>query len=439
MIIPPPEKASPELMSSGRWRRIVPVAFITYTIFFINRTSISLALPSMSRELHMNSTGAGQAVGIFFWGYLLLQTPGGYLAGRWSVKRLISASLVVSGIFAIGCGLVRSEGELRVMRFLLGVAQGGVWPAILMLLAHWFPRAERARANAYCLMCLPVALAISSPLSGWILGRWDWRVMFVAEGALPIVWLVVWWWFIDDNPQQARWISMEERDFLVRTLAEQSAELAPDASEYSWRSVFRPRLLMVFGSYFLLVCGQYGYLFWLPTALENAKAMTNLQAGILSALPYVVTVVGMGLLSQHSDRTGERHGHVAAGLAWAGLVMLAGVLTSRGAPLTAFFLVCLVGAGCYGALGPIWAIPMETLPRPVLGSVMGLMNGLGQLGGYFGPLIVGALNQYTGNFASAFALLSMTWFVGSALILLSKPRAVTFNSPRPPIRVKGPA
>ena len=158
-----------------------------YTIAFIDRTNISLALPSMSRDLHMDPAQAGDAAGVFFWGYLLLQIPGGYLAQRWSAKKFVSILLVLWGLAAVACGLVTTWRELWVMRLLLGVAEGGVWPAVLVMLSHWFPRAERARANAYWMLCMPVAVVVSSPLSGWILGRWDWRVLLIAEGALPFV------------------------------------------------------------------------------------------------------------------------------------------------------------------------------------------------------------------------------------------------------------
>ena len=370
----------------------------------------------------MSPTQAGDAAGVFFWGFLLLQIPGGYLAERWSAKRFVSVLLVLWGICAMGCGLVRSWGEFRTMRFLLGVAEGGVWPATIVLLSHWFPRGERARANAYWMLCLPVAVVISSPLSGWILGRWDWRVLLIAEGGLPILWLVVWWWFIDDHPHEARWISLEERDFLVRTLAREATDVVPLSTESYLRTLLRPQVLAMVVMYFLLLAGSYGYLFWLPTALSSAKAMSNFQVGVLNALPYGFTAIGMVLLSQHSDRKGERRGHVAVGLAWSGTFLLASVFASHGTPLMSFFFICLVGAGCYGALGPFWAIPSETLPRSVAGSAIGLLTGLGNLGAYFGTLAVGILHQRTGNFLYGFGLLSVGWFLGAALAMQISPR-----------------
>ena len=226
-----------------RWLRIIPTAFVMYTIAYIDRTNISMALPSMSRELHMTPTQAGNAAGIFFWGYLLLQIPGGYLAERWSAKRFVSVLLVAWGICSVACGLVHTARQFWVMRLLLGVTEGGVWPATLVLLAHWFPRAERARANGYWMLCQPAAVILASPLSGWILGHWDWRVLLISEGALPFVWLVVWWRFIDDHPHQARWISAAERDHLESTLLRESAELEPVSPEPFLRTLVRPQVL----------------------------------------------------------------------------------------------------------------------------------------------------------------------------------------------------
>src|SRR5438270_10729695 len=193
--------------SDQRWLRIIPVALIMYVFAFVDRNNVSMALPSMSRELHMDPAQAGSAVGIFFWGYLLLQIPGGYFAQRWSAKKFVAILLVFWGLTAIGCGLVHTAGQFWWMRLLLGVAEGGVWPATLVLLANWFRRRERARANAYWMLCLPLAVVVSSPISGWMLDHWNWRVMLMAEGALPLLWLGPWLALMDDRPAQAKWIS----------------------------------------------------------------------------------------------------------------------------------------------------------------------------------------------------------------------------------------
>jgi len=372
-----------------RWRRIIPVAFVMYTIAFINRTNLSLALPDISRDLHMDAAQAGDAAGIFFWGYILLQVPGGYIAQRWSAKRFVSVLLVLWGGTSIACGLVTSWRELWGLRFLLGVVQGGVWPATLVLLAHWFPRAERARANAYWMLCLPVAMVISSPISGWILSHYNWRVMLMAEGALPFLWLLVWHRLISDYPQQARWISAGERDHLESTLQQEKALLASPKPEPYRRALTRPQVLLMVAIYFLANIGCYGFLFWLPTILDSARKFKPFWVGVLFAVPFVVTGIGMVVNSRHSDRTQERRRHVAVAYGGAGLALLAAVAAGQEHFLLAYAFITLASGGMYGALGPFWGIPTETLPPHLAGSAMGMINALGNLGGYFGPLVVG--------------------------------------------------
>src|SRR5277367_858268 len=196
-------------MKKLRWLLIIPVALVMYTISYVDRTNISLALEpnlsSMMRDLRMDDEMKGRAGGIFFLGYVLLQIPCGHLAGRWSAKRLISILLVCWGVCAAGCGLVRTFTQFEAMRFLLGMAESGVFPATLVLIAHWFPRSERARANAYWSLCQPLAIVASANITSQLLSSYGWKPMLVIEGALPFVWLPVWWLVMADHPAEAKW------------------------------------------------------------------------------------------------------------------------------------------------------------------------------------------------------------------------------------------
>lgn len=412
--------ADPSAIPSERWMRIISVAFIMYTIAYIDRTNVSLALPSMSRDLHMDPTHAGDAVGVFFWGYMVLQIPGGYLAQHSSAKKFVSLLLVFWGICSAATGLVRTGREFWWMRLALGVAEGGVWPAVLVLLSHWFPRAERARANAYWMLCMPVALILSSPLSGWILSRWSWRVLLVSEGIFPLAWLAIWWVMIHDHPRQAPWISPAERDYLETTLRRENAELETAQSEPYLKVLLRPQVLLMICIYFCANFGNYGFLFWLPSAIQKAGLHSEIETALLNAVPYVVTMGGMIFFSRHSDRAQERRRHVAAALGWGGFFMLVTALTHGLAPWISFACICLVGAGSYGHHGPFWTIPSETLPRRIAGTSMGLINAFGNLGGYFGPLAVGFVRQRSGGFVYPFAALSGAYLLGSLLALALK-------------------
>ncbi len=407
-------------MLQQRWLRIIPAALITYTIAYIDRVNISMALPSLSRDLHMDSTQAGNVAGIFFWGYLLLQIPGGYIADRWSAKRFISVLIASWGIVAVGCGLVQTWHQLWWMRLLLGITQGGVFSATLVLVSHWFPQRERARANALWMVCGPMALIISSPLSGWILDRWNWRVMLMAEGAFPFLWLAIWLLLIYDYPREAKWISAGEREHLETILGREGAKLEKVKPDATLRAMVRPQMVLLTSIYFLRMGAEIGFLMWLPSALGKTKGLSSVGVGGLMIFPFLVGIVAMLLNSWHSDKTGERRRHICMPFALGGIFLLAGVLMSGQWPILAFVLVCLTAIGTYGPLGPFWTIPTENLPRTVAATGMGVITAIGSLGGFFGPVAMGYLNKHNGNFRDGFALVGVTLLIISVMSLFIK-------------------
>jgi len=409
-------------MREQRWLRILPFATVTYALSFINRANVSQALPSMSRELHLNSAQAGTIAGIFFWGYLVLQVPGGYLATRWSTKWFVSILLVIWGSAAVGCGFVHSGSQMWVMRFLLGVAEGGMYPATLVLISHWFPRKERARANSLFSIAIPISLIVSAPLSGWLLDRWNWRVMLAVEGAFPLLWVLAWILCIYDYPRQAPWISAEERDHLETEYRRDVAAREPADHEYFLRALFAPQVLLLTMIKLLMLSGQLGYLFWLPSAIEKAKTTSHFITSLLYMIPFVVGAVSLVLISRSSDKKNERRGHVAFAMAIGGLALFGGVLTNEVSPIFSYALVCLAAVGAFAPLGPFWAIPTEVFSRKMAGSVVGFINGIGNLGGFFGPFLVGYLNKRTGNFTSGFAMLGAFMLIGAALTFGLTPR-----------------
>ncbi len=420
-----------DLIPKERWLRIIPIALLMYTISFINRTNISLALPAISRDLHLTGSEAGQLAGIFFWGYLLLQIPGGYIAQRWSAKWLIAVMLAAWGLCAVGCGLARNWQELALMRFLLGLAEGSVYPATLVLLSNWFPRSERARANGFWNLCLPMAVVFSSPLSGWLLDQWNWRVMLVASGLVPFLWLVLWVLFVSDSPRKARWISPTEREYLERTLAaeRQSAEVSRRGSYMA--TLLQPQVLVMIGIYFCFIFGSIGMVFWLPTVLTKQAHSSNLVVSTLYIVPFIVGAIAMVLNSLHSDKVRERRIHVAIPLLGGGIFLLGAVASSFAMPLLAYGLLCLAGLGLFGTLGPFWAMPSERLPKEIAGPAIGLINAVGSLGGYFGPLTVGYLQKQTGGFVIAFDVLAGALILGGLLAFLLDPGPSKIESPAP--------
>jgi sugar phosphate permease len=412
-------------LAPSRWTRIIPVALVMYTIAFIDRTNISLALPRISRDLHLDAQQAGTVAGIFFWGYLALQIPGGHLAKHWSPKKFISVLLVAWSLFAIGCGLARTYHELLILRLLLGVAESGVFPATLILLSHWFSRAERARANAMWLLCLPGAVIVSSPFSGWMLDHWGWRIMLIAEGALPLVWLAIWWLLIQDHPEEAHWLPRAERESLVATLHAESSEQERSENVPYLRALMRPQVFVLAAIYFCFVSGQMGLLFWLPSATANFKKLSSLHTGIVYTFPFVVGAISLLVVARHADKVRERRKHAASAMALGGVFILLAVAVIPYSLILAFAFITLSGVGAYGPMGPFWAIPTETLPAQTVGSVMGFVNAIGNLGAYFAPLIVGYLNKTTGNFVSGFAYLGVITVIGSVFCLLLREKTAS--------------
>ena len=407
-----------------RWLRIIPVALIMYTISYIDRTNVALAsdpsLSSMMKDIFlMDDKIKGNAVGIFFFGYLVLQIPGGYLANRWSARKLVSIFLILWGACAVGCGLVANVTQFKIMRFLLGVAESGVYPATLVLLANWFPRTERARANAYWNLCQPLAVVIAALITGKLLEVWNWRVALVAEGALPLIWLPIWWFFISDHPHEAKWISAAEREYLETTLVREASALEPVKKVPLWQALLTPAVFVMVPIYFLQNFASYGCNTFLSEALKSPdKHFTKVQTSLLYAVPYLVAAVVMVLISRHSDKTLERRGHVAFVYGLSGACFIASVLTSRYSFWLSFGFLCFAIQGPFAGLAPFWAIPAETLPRAVVGVVIGLVNAIGNVGGWAGNYTFGLLKKETGGITVPFAVLGAGMLVAAALCFL---------------------
>jgi MFS family permease len=295
---------------------------------------------------------------------------------------------------------------------------------MLVLLANWFPRSERARANAYWNLCQPLAVAASAPVSGWLLGAWGWQTMLMAEGALPFLWLPVWLYFISDHPRDAKWISHEERDFLETTLQREAGELEPAKKISVGRACLQPAVFVMLAVCFLYNSASYGCNTFLTEGLRGGgHNFTGLETGLLFAVPYVVTAVVMVLLSRHSDRTGERRGHAAFIYAVSGASLIASVLLKEHSFWLSYAFLCLAIPGPFAGLAPFFAIPTETMPRATAGAVMGLVNALGNVGGYLGPAIVGELKFRTHGIAIPFGVLGGALLLAAALcFLLPKPK-----------------
>ncbi len=413
-------------MRDKRWLYIIPVALIMYTISYVDRTNISLALDpkisNMMKDLVMDDKLKGQAAGIFFIGYMLLQIPGGHLARMWSARKLISVCLIAWGACAVGCGLAQSYTQFAIARFLLGMAESAVYPATLVLLFHWFSRSERAQATAYWNLCQPLAVAFSAPVTSALLGDLGWQKMLIYEGALPFLWLPIWWFCIRDHPREATWISSAERERVESTLRDEAAQLEPAGKASLLESLIHPTVLVMVAFFFLHACAAYGCMTFFTDGLKG-QGFTTRQYGWLFAVPYAVSAVLMVLVSRSSDRRRERRWHLAFTYGLGGVSLIMSVLCREHFWLSYTFL-CLAIPAPFVGQAPFWANASETLPRKVLAVAIGLVNALGNVGGYVGPYFAGWLKETYPKFTGLPFIVLGAGMVGCALFALLLPKAI---------------
>ncbi|WEB38727.1 MFS transporter [Streptomyces yunnanensis] len=407
---------SPAVIPAKRWVYVIPVAAIMYMLAYLDRNNVSVVLPYMHGDLDLSNADKGLAGGIFFLGYVFLQIPAAVLAQRWSARKTVLILMVAWGLSAVLSGLVQSRTQFYAARFVLGFFEGGVWPAVLILLASWFPLRERARANALWMACLPLSSVLMAPLSGWMLDHAGWRWVLVLQGLPPLVWAVVWWFAVADRPAQARWISSAEADHLARTIAADEAT-KPAAGGGSYLGAVRqPSVLVLIGVYFFWITGFYGFSLWLPAVIkELTHNGSATEVGLLTAVPFTVALVAMIANAAWSDRTGRRWQAVALPLVVGVVALLLGQAVHGALPR--MLLLCVTAAAVYAPYGPFWAIPGQLLRFEVVAVAMGLINALGNLGGFAGPYLVGWLTDATGTSLTGFAVLA--GFLAVAVILVT--------------------
>lgn len=404
----------------ARWVRLIPVAIIVYIISFMDRTNIGFALDGLHDDLGIDATQQGLAAGVFFIGYLTLQIPGGHLAEHWSAKKFVGIMILIWGVLAVACGFVQTFEQLLVVRFFLGVAEAGIWPAILVLISHWFPAAERARAYGLWMMNIAISSIITAPLSGWILSFSDWRTLFIIEGAFPFVIAApLWWMLVADRPREASWCSTEEADYIEAGLA---ADRAADAhiETRGFRDVVSNsvvlRLTLV---YFLIQIGFYGLNTWLPHVVTTITGGSIWQVGLITAIPYVVAMAGLWFNARAADRTGRYSRHVFGSMVVGAVTLVISVMLGTASPFIAIALISVAVGGALAYDGPFWATASRAVPVALAGAAMGFINAIGNLGGFVGPYVGGFLQDASGgSFKTSSVFLSAS-LLAAGLVMLS--------------------
>jgi ACS family tartrate transporter-like MFS transporter len=403
--------------------RLLPFLFLLYVANYLDRTNIAYATLGMKGDLGLSDSVFGTASGIFFIGYLGLQIPGALLVERWSAKRLLALTLITWGALTTLTGFVRTPLQLYGARFLLGAAEAGFFPGVIVYLSHWFVVQDRAKAVARFMSAIPIAYILGGPLAGAILrvhwlGTPGWRWLFLLEGVPAVILGTATLFMLPDWPNEVRWLQPNERDWLTGRLAEERQAKAHVEHVTIWQALRHPAVLLLTVGLFFCYTGGYAFWFWFPTMLQRLTGWTDVQKiGWVGAIPFVAGLFGMLLLGWSSDRMRERRWHFAVPQLTAALALGAWFLVPHSNALL-IVVFSLIGFGTTAYLPSFWALPSSLLSASAAAAAIGFINCTASIGGFVGPKIIGDLSQRSGSFHSGFLFMIACWVIASLLILL---------------------
>jgi len=403
-----------------RWLVLLPVIFVTYSLAYLDRANYSFgAAAGMASDLNISKNASGLLGALFFLGYLAFQIPGTLWAQRHSVKKLIFIGLIAWGGLAASIGLLSDLKALMAVRFLLGVVESAVLPAMLLLVARWFTRGERARVSSILILGNPVTVTWMSVLSGYLAHALGWRNMFILEGLPPILWAFVWWRLVADRPAEAKWLAPDDRARLEAQLAEEQRGIPKVPNLRA--ALTSPLALVLALQYFAWSAGLYGFVLWLPSILRG-YGNGMVAVGWLSAAPYAVSALVMVAVSALSDRALKRRIWIWPPLLLGAAAFLGSYFLGNSNFWFSFGLLVLAGACMYAPYGPFFAYISERFPANVAGGATALINSMGALGSFAGTYVVAWLNDWTGSpdisFLTMGAMLAL-----SAAITVALPEA----------------
>jgi D-galactonate transporter len=407
-------------------RRLLPFLFVLYFIAYLDRVNVGFAGLEMSRNLGFTDRVFGLGAGIFFAGYFLFEIPGALIVERWSARRWIARILITWGLVTVLVAMIRTPAQFYGARFFLGAAEAGFFPGILVYLTHWFRHEDRARAGALFMSAIPISNVLGSPLAGWLLGvHWfgipGWRWLFILEGIPAVLLGLTTVFFLTDWPREANWLPPDERDWIAGELQREKAAKSATKSWTVWQALGQRDVITLALVYFLALIGLYGFNFWFPTILKRATGLPNLTVTLIVALPYLLGVFVMIWNGWDSDRTEERRWHTAIILGLCGIFMAISVAASGNLWLGLAFLI-LSGACTTAFMPSFWSLPTMFLSESAAAASIGLINSVGNLGGFVGPFFVGYLRNLSGSFAFSMIFMIVALLLSAGLVLTLRVR-----------------
>jgi ACS family tartrate transporter-like MFS transporter len=403
-------------------RRFIPLAFVCYVVAYLDRVNVGFVANELQHDLGLSATGYGVAAGLFFLGYCLFEVPSNLILERVGARRWIARIMITWGLVAMATTLVGSAWTFMAARVLLGVAEAGFFPGIVLFFTYWFPASERARTGALFMTASPVAVIVGAPLSTWILrfdgigGLRGWQWLFLIEGVPAVVLGLIVLGVLTDRPEDARWLAPVEREWLARRMADDRAARGT-AGHGTTADLFTSRTLwLLCAVFFLNSIVNYGMFLWLPKLLADVTKLKGFTLSATTAVPFAVALAAMVLVGRSSDRRGQRQRFVAAcALATAVGLAIAVSFQRQTWLLVSGFAVAQVGLR--SGAGVFWALPAELLGTTAAAVSIGLINAFGGVGGFVGPTLMGAVLDATGGYTGGLIALAGVLVVETILIL----------------------
>lgn len=401
--------------------RLMPFLILLFVIAFLDRANVSFAGLEMTTDLKFDSRVFGLGSGIFFIGYFILEIPGTLIVETWSARLWLARIIISWGILASLTGFIRNSTHFYVVRFLLGAAEAGFFPGIIVYLSHWFRAKDRAKAVAMFMSALPIASILGAPISGLILrvhwlGLAGWRWVFILQGIPAVIFGIVTIFYLTDRPSQASWLLPDEKDWIIGEL-EAEKQACKAKRTYTIREAFSQRNVILLAiAYFFSCTAFYGFNFWLPTITKRISGYSNLVVTLVSMLPFIAGLIAMQFTGWSSDRSGERRKHTAIPLLLVSFGLLASAMTQQHT-MVALGMFCIAGIGLYSYLPGFWSLPTVFLTETAAAAAVGMINSIGNLGGFAGPFVVGFLDKQFSGFFAGIVYLSASALMAALFVL----------------------
>jgi MFS transporter, ACS family, tartrate transporter len=399
--------------------RLLPVAIFTYLLAYVDRINVGFAALTMRGDLHMSATEFGFASGIFFWGYFIFEVPSNIIMEKVGARLWIARIMISWGLLAAATAFVTGANSFAVLRFLLGLAEAGFLPGLILYFTYWLPGYHHARVVSGFLVGLPIAVALGSPIStallsldGW-LGLRGWQHMYLFEGLPTVVIGFLVLFILTDKPAQATFLTQPEKDWLSRTLDAERAAKEAKGRMTLWQALINPKVLLLAFNYLGIITASLGMLIFIPQIIKSLGVTSNMTVGWLTMIPYAIAAVVELAWGQISDRMNERRWNLFVGCMFSAVGLVIAGLTMG--TWWAMVGMTIAASGFYGTKGPFWAMPGMFLTGPAAAAAIAWINSIGNLGGFFGPWYVGFMKDATGSYTGGLYGLALFGFAAAAI------------------------